>query len=125
MIEVVLVAGNSVAAVMVTEIVAVEEAIVGTDLALEDLVGAVAVVRIPGSVFVWGTVADAVVAVVTVAWTAEIVVEAVIIVGPVVVVVETVRFVGKSVVVEIVIEAGVDAAFVALLVANFEAEGDV
>lgn len=126
--EVVLVAGNSVGAVMVTEIVAVEEAIEGTDFALEELVETdVAVVRNPCSVVVWGTVADAVVAVVTVAWTAEIAVEAVIIVGPdvVVVVVETERFVGKFVAVEIVIEAGVDAASAALLVANFEAEGAV
>lgn len=127
--EVVLVAGNSVGAVMVTEIVAVEEAIEGTDFALEELVETdVAVVRNPCSVVVWGTVADAVVAVVTVAWTAEIAVEAVIIVGPdvvVVVVVETEKFVGKFVAVEIVIEAGVDAASAALLVANFEAEGAV
>lgn len=126
--EVVLVAGNSVGAVMVTEIVAVEEAIEGTDFALEELVETdAAVVRNPCSVVVWGTVADAVVAVVTVAWTAEIAVEAVIIVGPdvVVVVVETEKFVGKFVVVEIVIEAGVDAASAALLVANFEAEGAV
>lgn len=122
---VVLVAGNSVVAVMVTEIVAVEEAIAGTDLALEELVGTdAAVVRIPCSVVVWGTVADAVVALVPVAWTAEIAVEAVIIGGPgvVVVVVGTVKFVGKSVVVEIGIEAGVDAAYVALPVAHFEAE---
>ena len=122
--EVVLVAGNFVAAVMVPEIVAVEEAIPGTDLALEELFGAgAAVVRIPCSVVVWGTVADAVVALVTVAWTAEIAVEAVIIVGPgvVVVVVGTVKFVEKSV----VAEAGVDAAFAALLVAHFEAEGAV
>lgn len=126
--EVVLVAGNSVGAVMVTEIVAVEEAIEGTDFALEELVETdAAVVRNPCSVVVWGTVADAVVAVVTVAWTAEIAVEAVIIVGPdvVVVVVETEKFVGKFVAVEIVIEAGVDAASAALLVANFEAEGAV
>jgi len=126
--EVVLVAGNSVGAVMVTEIVAVEEAIEGTDFALEELVETdVAVVRNPCSVVVWGTVADAVVAVVTVAWTAEIAVEAVIIVGPdvVVVVVETEKFVGKFVAVEIVIEAGVDAVSAALLVANFEAEGAV
>lgn len=126
--EVVLVAGNSVGAVMVTEIVAVEEAIEGTDFALEELVETdAAVVRNPCSVVVWGTVADAVVAVVTVAWTAEIAVEAVIIVGPdvVVVVVETEKFVGKFVVVEIVIEAGVDAVSAALLVANFEAEGAV
>ena len=121
---VVLVAGNSVVAVMVTEIVAVEEAIAGTDLALEELVGTdAAVVRIPCSVVVWGTVADAVVALVPVAWTAEIAVEAVIIGDPgVVVVVGTVKFVGKSVVVEIGIEAGVDAAYVALPVAHFEAE---
>lgn len=127
--EVVLVAGNSVGAVMVTEIVAVEEAIEGTDFALEELVETdAAVVRNPCSVVVWGTVADAVVAVVTVAWTAEIAVEAVIIVGPdvvVVVVVETEKFVGKFVAVEIVIEAGVDVASAALLVANFEAEGAV
>lgn len=126
--EVVLVAGNSVGAVMVTEIVAVEEAIEGTDFALEELVETdAAVVRNPCSVVVWGTVADAVVAVVTVAWTAEIAVEAVIIVGPdvVVVVVETEKFVGKFVAVEIVIEAGVDAVSAALLVANFEAEGAV
>lgn len=126
--EVVLVAGNSVGAVMVTEIVAVEEAIEGTDFALEELVETdAAVVRNPCSVVVWGTVADAVVAVVTVAWTAEIAVEAVIIVGPdvVVVVVETEKFVGKFVAVEIVIEAGVNAVSAALLVANFEAEGAV
>ena len=68
---VVLVVENYVAAVMVTEIVAVEEAIVGTDLALEELVGTdAAVVGIPCSVVVWGTVADAVVTLVTVAWTA-------------------------------------------------------
>ena len=121
---VVLVAGNSVVAVMVTEIVAVEEAIAGTDLALEELVGTdAAVVRIPCSVVVWGTVADAVVSLVPVAWTAEIAVEAVIIGDPgVVVVVGTVKFVGKSVVVEIGIEAGVDAAYVALPMAHFEAE---
>lgn len=124
---VVLVAGNSVVAVMVTEIVAVEEAIAGTDLALEELVGTdAAVVRIPCSVVVWGTVADAVVSLVPVAWTAEIAVEAVIIGGPgvvvVVVFVGTVKFVGKSVVVEIGIEAGVDAAYVALPMAHFEAE---
>ena len=121
--EVVLVAGNFVAAVMVPEIVVVEEAISGTDLALEELFGAgAAVVRIPCSVVVWGTVADAVVALVIVARTAAIAVEAVIIVGPgVAVVVGTVKFVGNSV----VVEAGVDAAFVALLVAHFEAEGAV
>lgn len=123
---VVLVAGNSVVAVMVTEIVAVEEVIAWTDLALEELVETdAAVLKIPCSVVVRETVADAVVALVTVAWTAEIAVEAVIIVGPGLVVVETVKFVGKSVVVEIGIEAGVDAAFVALSVARFVAEGAV
>jgi len=80
--EVVMVAESSVATVMVTEIVAVE-AIVGTDLSLEEFVGTdAAVARIPCSVVVGGTVADAVVAVETVAWTAAIAVKVATLVGP-------------------------------------------
>ena len=80
--EVVMVAESSVAAVMVTEIVAVE-AIAGTDLSLEEFVETdAAVAWIPCSVVVGGTVADAVVAVETVAWTAEIAAKVVTLVGP-------------------------------------------
>lgn len=128
--EVVMVAGNSVAAAMATEVVAVG-VFAGTDLSLEELVGTdAAVVRIPCAVeFVAGEIVAvvAVVAVLSVAWTVEIAVEAVTVAGHgvVVVAVGTVKVVGKSMVVEMVIEAGVGAAFVAVLVANSEAQGVV